>query len=99
MNNNYQLQTLQNTPIVIRGSDVLERENNLAEISYALAEHTAFKDSLRAALSKQAMDNTAFLATAEEHYNKIAPHAREDLRFIVKVYARLAIAEIVGGEW
>lgn len=70
-----------------------------AEQAYALAELDAFKDKLRAALAKQAMDNTAVLAMAEEHFIRLAPRGKAEYRLIVETYARKALAEIVGGDW
>lgn len=72
---------------------------SLAQRTYELAEYDAFKDKLRAALAKQAMDNTAVLAMAEEHFIRIAPSGKKEYRLIVETYARKALAEIVGGDW
>lgn len=98
MNNNYQLQTLQAIPVA-RTEEVTSSSGRLAEITYALAENAAFTDRLKAALAKQAMDNTAALATVEAYYNQIAPSGREEFRLIVQTYARLALMQIVGGKW
>ena len=67
--------------------------------SYALAETDAYTDLLRAALTKQAMDNTAVLAKFEEHYNSIAPCGKAEYRFIVQTYAKMAMDRIVKRSW
>ncbi len=82
------------------------QQNQWAEIipeakdqSYALAETDAYTDLLRAALTKQAMDNTAVLAKFEEHYNSIAPCGKAEYRFIVQTYAKMAMERIVKRSW
>ncbi len=74
-------------------------EYGLMQRTYEMAELDAFRDKLRAALAKQAMDNTAILAMAEEHFIRIAPSGKAEYRLIVQTYARKALAEILGGEW
>ena len=78
-----------------RWSVIPDAKNN----AYALAEVDAFHDLLRAALTKQAMDNTAVLAKFEEHYNSIAPCGSAEYRYIVQTYAKMAMERIVGGKW
>lgn len=80
---------------------VINRDSGLsaAEHTYALAQLDAFKDKLRAALAKQAMDNTAVLAIAEEHFIRLAPSGKKEYRMIVETYAKKALAEIVGDDW
>ena len=73
--------------------------NALIQTTYELAEYNAFKDMLRAALAKQAMNNTAMLAMAEEYFIRIAPSGKAEYRLIVENYARKALAEILGGDW
>lgn len=73
--------------------------SKLAETSLALAEHTALQNQLLTALTKQVMSNTAALAMSEDYFNQIAPAAREDYRWIVQAYSRLAMRAVwTGGE-
>lgn len=73
--------------------------SKLAETSLALAEHTALQGQLYAALTKQVMSNTAALAMSEDYFNQIAPAGREDYRWIVQAYSRLAMRAVwTGGE-
>ena len=73
--------------------------SKLAETSLALAEHTALQNQLLTALTKQVMSNTAALAMSEEFFNQTAPAGREDYRFIVQAYSRLAMRAVwMGGE-
>ena len=67
--------------------------------TYALAETDAYCDLLRAALTKQAMDNTAVLAKFEEHYNSIAPSGSAEYRYIVQTYAKMAMERIAKRSW
>ena len=64
------------------------------EVSYALAEADAFRDMLRAGLTKQVLDNTAVLAKLEEHYGNIAPTGSSEYRFIVQAYARASMMQV-----
>ena len=75
-------------------SGVPEAKNN----AYALAEVDAFRELLRAGLTKQVMDNTAVLAKFEEHYNSIAPSGSAEYRYIVQTYAKAAMERIIKGE-
>ncbi len=71
--------------------------SSLVQRTYANAELDAFRDKLRAGLAKQAMDNTAHLALAEEHFSKIAPGGKAEYRLIVETYAKKALFEIMRG--
>lgn len=90
-------------PYETRDTSIITRIGNrhysLAQKTYAAAELDAFRDKLRATLAKQAMDNTAALAMAEEHFIHIAPSGKNEYRLIVETYAKKALMEIVGGEW
>ncbi len=97
MSNNYSLQTPQSISIVPR-SEAIKTIDNFSEASLSLAENSSFNIKLKAALCKQAMDNTAALATAEAFYNQIAPAGRDDYRLIVKAYTKLAILEMIRGD-
>ncbi len=99
MSNNYQLQTTKTTTPIIHTPEMMRSSGELANISFALAEQTAFNDKLKAALTKQVMDNVAGLASTEAYYNQIAPTAKEDFRKIIQTYARMAMFEIWGGEF
>lgn len=90
------------TPYQSRGISIFSKRDDcyaLAERACDMAELDAFRDKLRAALAKQAMDNTAILAMAEEHFIRLAPSGKEEYRLIVQTYARKALAEIIGGDW
>ncbi|WP_129734823.1 hypothetical protein [Candidatus Nanosyncoccus alces] len=90
----YESKSTSVTPINVQNSG-----GSLAQRTYAAAELDAFRDQLRAALAKQAMDNTAVLSLAEEHFIRLAPTGKAEYRLIVETYARKALAEIVGGDW
>ena len=73
--------------------------SKLAETSLALAEHTALQGQLYAALTQPVMSNTAALAASEDYFNQIAPSGREEYRYIVQAYSRLAMRAVwTGGE-
>lgn len=100
MTNNYQLQTMfsgNSYAPAYQDKGVNETAIITAEASYALAEQAAFRDKLFSALTKQVLDNTAALATSEAYYNQIAPSGREEYRFILQAYARLAMEAVWGG--
>lgn len=65
----------------------------------AIAQVDALRDKLRGALAMQAMNNAAFLASAEERFNQIAPGGREEYRRIVQAYAYSAVTELIGERW
>ena len=67
--------------------------------TYELAEYDAYRDKLRTTLFHQAMENTAFLSSAEEHFLRIAPGGKDEYRLIVRAYAHKAIYEIINGDW
>ena len=71
----------------------------LAKRTYEMAELDAFRDKLRASLCKQAMDNAAALATAEEQFIRTAPGGKDEYRLIVETYTRNALAEIIRSDW
>ena len=73
--------------------------NPKADNMYQLAELQSFKNTLKAALAKQCLDNTAVLARAEEFYIRAAPAGKADYRRIVESYVAYSIAELVGGDW
>jgi len=80
VNNYNSIQTVQDTPVILTPkTSATSRE--LAEITYALAENTAFRDKLKAVLTKQALDNTAALASMESYYCVFA-YSDESLRFV-----------------
>ena len=89
----------ENVSVPVISEERAQRAYELAEVVYTMAEIDAFRDKLRAALAKQAMDNTSMLAALEERYLKIAPQGREEYRMIVRAYAEMAINEMIGGEW
>lgn len=100
---NYQMQTIPYaTPYaapVYQDEALNQQVSRLAETSLALAEHTALQNQLYTALTQQVMSNTAALASSEEYFNQIAPSGREEYRFIVQAYSRLAMKAIwTGGE-
>ncbi len=97
MSNNHQLQTAKTTTPIIHTPTMMRSSSELADISFSLAERAAFNDKLKAALSKQVMDNTAALASTEAYYNQIAPTAKEEFHKIIQTYARMAMFEIWGG--
>lgn len=67
------------------------------ESIYALAEADAFRDMLRAAITKQALDNTALLAAVKDRYDRIAPGASNEYRWIIEAYAKASMMRILGG--
>lgn len=69
------------------------------ELLQKRAELAAFSSNLSAALTKQAMDNTAMLATVEAKCIEIAPHASEEYRKILAAYVYREAMKIAGGEW
>lgn len=93
------LESDQSIIVPIISEERARKAYGLAESIYSLAEISAFRDKLHAALAKQAMDNTAMLATVEANYLQIAPGGRDEYRLIVQMYARFAISEMIGGEW
>lgn len=100
---NYQMQTIPYaTPYAVpvyQDEALNQQVSRLAETSLALAEHTALQSQLFAALTQQVMSNTAALAASEEYFNQIAPSGREEYRWIVQAYSRLAMKAIwTGGE-
>lgn len=78
---------------------IMGPSSSLPTRTYHLAELDAFRDKLRAGLFKQAMENTAILSNAEEHYLRVAPGGKEEYRLIVRTYAKKAIYEILKGGW
>ena len=64
---------------------------------YALAEADAFRDMLRAAATKQILDNTVILAAVGEHYSQIAPSASNKYRSIIEAYVKASMGHIFGG--
>ena len=88
-----------NVSVPVISEERSQRAYELAEVVYTMAEIDAFRDKLRAALAKQAMDNTSMLAALEERYLKVAPQGCEEYRMIVRAYAEMAINEMIGGEW
>ena len=78
-----------------------DNDNHLASSDriFELAERDALRDKMRAGLCKQAMDNTALLAMAEEQLSAMAPTAKAEYRMIVQSYTAKALAEIIGGDW
>ncbi len=99
MSKDYQLQTTKTATPIIHTPEMMRSSGELANISFALAEQAAFNDKLKAALTKQVMDNTAALTSTEAYYNQIAPTAKDDFRRIIQTYARMAMFEIWGGEF
>lgn len=100
---NYQMQTIPygtTYAATVYQDEALNRQvSRLAETSLVLAEHTALQSQLFAALTQTVMNNTAALAMSEEYFNQIAPAGREDYRWIVQAYSRLAMKAIwTGGE-
>lgn len=100
---NYQMQTIPYaTPYatpVYQDEALNQQVSRLAETSLALAEHTSLQMQLYTALTQQVMSNTAALAASEEFFNQIAPAGREEYRFIVQAYSRLAMKAVwTGGE-
>lgn len=91
------LQPTYNAPVIT--GDRARKAYEIAESIYTLAELDSFRDKLRCALAKQAMDNTLMLAVAEANCLQLAPGGRDEYRQIVRMYAELAMAEIIGGEW
>lgn len=73
--------------------------NPQADGMYQLAELQAFRGTLKAALAKTALDNTAILAFAEERYIREAPTGTADYRRIVENYVNWCISELNGGGW
>ena len=55
------------------------------------------KVDLQAGLAKQALSNTAMLATAEEKFAEAVPSATNELHAITQSYAYWAITHIVEG--
>lgn len=55
-------------------------------------------DNLSAGLAKQALDNTAMLAAAEENYRNSVPSAGVELHKITQAYAYQATMRIIGGD-
>lgn len=92
-----ELQPTYSTPAIT--GERTRKAYEIAESVYTRAEIDAFRDKLRCALAKQVMDNTLMLAVAEANCLQLAPGGREEYRQIVRMYARLAMAEIIGGEW
>lgn len=67
--------------------------------SYAQAQLSTFKSKLRAAYTKQALDNTATLNMVKDKYTQMSPSGQAEYQRIVQAYAYYAMQEIVGGEW
>jgi len=99
MNKTYELQPRSATAIQTLPQQWTETIPEAKDQSYALAETDAYCDLLRAALTKQAMDNTAVLAKCEDHYNSIAPSASAEYRYIVQTYAKMAMERIAKRSW
>lgn len=100
---NYQMQTIPYGTTyaapVYQDEALNQNVSKLAETSLALAEHAALQNQLYTALTKQVMSNTAALAMSEEYFDQIAPAGREEYRFIVQAYSRLAMKAVwTGGE-
>ena len=96
MNSAYEIMPLSSTAVqTIPKGQRTESISMVKDNSYALAETDAYSDLLRAALTKQAMDNTAVLAKFEEHYNNIAPSGSAEYRYIVQTYAKMAMERIL----
>lgn len=100
---NYQMQTIPYgityAAPVYQDETLNQNVSRLAETSLALAEHAALQNQLYTALTQQVMSNTAALAMSEEYFNQIAPAGREEYRFIVQAYSRLAMKAVwTGGE-
>ena len=78
----------------------LDEMNYLSpEVLQKRAELSAFTSNLSAALAKQALDNTAMLATIEAKCNQIAPGGSEEYRKILTAYVYREAMKIAGGEW
>ena len=85
-----------------RAERVFAAQNNalsLAESMYMSASLDANRDKLKAALTMQAMNNTATLATKAEQYMREAPYGQEEYQKFVKLYAALAATKIMEGNW
>lgn len=96
---NYQMQTIPYATPVYQDEALNRSVSKLAETSLALAEHTALQNQLYTALTKQVMSNTAALAASEEYLSQLVPGGREEYRFIVQAYSRLAMKAVwTGGE-
>lgn len=102
MNQNYQLQPVQDAPVAPQSmtqSEPMALAYSLAETTYALAEYDAFRDKLKATLTKQTLDNVSALAATEAYYNQIAPGGRAEYRRIMEAYTDYASAMIREGGW
>ncbi len=100
---NYQMQTIPYGTTyaapVYQDEALNQNVSKLAETSLALAEHASLQMQLYTALTQQIMSNTAALAASEEYFSQITPSGREDYRFIVQAYSRLAMKAVwTGGE-
>ena len=99
MSNTYEMQPISTAVQVLPRVRQKRHLPIIKNDTYTLAENAACQDLLRAALAKQALDNTAVLAKLEEHYNSLAPSASGDYRYIVQTYAKAAMSRILEGGW
>jgi len=93
------IRNLQPIPKVQPPEVVTISSARLAEGAYAAAELAAFRNNLRAAITKQALDNTAALTSFADYCCQIAPGGRELYAAILKAYAYKGIVEIIGGDF
>ena len=71
----------------------------LAERACAQADLSALRTKLNGALALQAMNSMAMLASAEEHFNQIAPGGCDEYRMISKAFSYAVVQELTRGEW
>ena len=75
-------------------NDAMALAARQAELSYAAASLGVFQDTLRAARTKQAMDNVARLAMLEAQYLRDAPAGKDEYRLLVRAFAERAALDI-----
>lgn len=92
----------ENTPFPEQTTLTLDRVHpqvvQTAGENYSLAQLAVFNSKLRAAMAKQALDNTTMLALAEQQCLQIAPNGADEYRKIVQAYAYSSIRNILGGD-
>lgn len=93
MNNNRQMQPWNDTES--RGDSREMVVRTTSEI-YDAAAIEVFRNTIHAAMTKEAMDHTARLAMLEEFHTRNAPTGKNEYRKLVEAYAEGAIRRIGG---